>query len=250
MLLIGFIIISRYRNKQYLQEKRIRILQQEQEIIQLRSMMEGEEKERKRIARDLHDGVSQTMSAAKINLMAIEAELGFNGITQKAKFEKIIQLVDSSFKEVRTISHNMMPNALLEAGLMLVIKQFIDNINSDVIKINLYCNGLDEHFDGNIETILYRVIQECVTNVIKHANATRLDISLNKDEDGVSVTIEDNGKGFDVNEARKQDGIGLKNIETRIHFLQGQVEFDSSPGNGTLVSIHVPLQPKDSGGIS
>lgn len=241
-LLIGFIIVSRYRNKQYLQEKRIRILQQEQEIIQLKAMMEGEEKERKRIARDLHDGVSQTMSAAKINLMAIEGELGFNGTTQKAKFEKIIQLVDSSFKEVRTISHNMMPKALMEAGLTLVIKQFIDNIDSDVIKINLYCNGLDEHFDGNIETILYRVIQECVTNVIKHADATRLDIALNKDEDGVSVTIEDNGRGFDVAEARRHDGIGLKNIETRIHFLQGQVEFDSSPGNGTLVSIHVPLR--------
>lgn len=240
-LLLGLLMITRYRSKQKLQEKKIHILQQQQEIIQLKAMMDGEEKERKRIARDLHDGVSQTMSAAKMNIIAIENEIDFKSDFQKAKFEKIIDLVDSSFKEVRTISHDMMPNALQEAGLALVIKQFVDNIDRNVIHINLYSKGLDEHFDNSIETILYRVIQECVNNVLKHSKADRLDISLNKDENGVSVTIEDNGIGFDKDVVKMSAGIGLKNIEARIHFLQGRIEFDTTPGNGTLVSIYVPL---------
>ena len=214
---------------------------QKQKIEQLRAIMEGEEKERKRIARDLHDGVSQTISAAKINLIAIENEIPFESADQKKKFEKIVGLVDSSFREIRTISHNMMPNALLESGLALVIKQFVDDIDSSVIKINLYTQGLEKHFDSSIETILYRVIQECVTNVIKHAQASQLDISLIKDDEGVRVTIEDNGKGFNLNDINAFTGIGLKNIFSRIDFLHGKVEFDSSPDNGTLVSIYVPV---------
>ncbi len=214
---------------------------QKQKIEQLRAIMEGEEKERKRIARDLHDGISQTISAAKINLIAIENEIPFESADQKKKFEKIVGLVDSSFREIRTISHNMMPNALLESGLALVIKQFVDDIDSSVIKINLYTQGLEKHFDSSIETILYRVIQECVTNVIKHAQASQLDISLIKDDEGVRVTIEDNGKGFNLNDINAFTGIGLKNIFSRIDFLHGKVEFDSSPDNGTLVSIYVPV---------
>ncbi|MGN6568914.1 MAG: tetratricopeptide repeat-containing sensor histidine kinase [Flavipsychrobacter sp.] len=209
-------------------------------IEQLKAVMEGEEKERKRIARDLHDGISQTISAAKINLMAIEKEILFRSGEQKNKFDKIVGMVDESFKEVRTISHNMMPNALLESGLALVIKQFVDNIDRDVIKINLYTQGLEQHFDSTTEIILYRVVQECVSNVIKHAGATQLDISLIKDEDGLRATIEDNGGGFDTNKLNKFTGIGLRNIQSRIALLNGKIEFDSSLENGTLVSIFIP----------
>jgi len=230
LLLTGFSLIL-YRSVRH-----------KRKIEQLKAIMEGEEKERKRIARDLHDGISQTISAAKINLMAIEKEIHFSSQEQKQKFDKIIGMVDEGFKEVRTISHNMMPNALLESGLSLVIKQFVDNIDRNVIKISLHTQGLDKHFDSTIETILYRVIQECVSNVIKHAKATQLDISLIKDEDGVSVTIEDNGVGFNLNNINSFSGIGLRNMRSRIALLQGKIEFDSSPENGTLVSIYIPAE--------
>jgi signal transduction histidine kinase len=92
-----------------------------------------------------------------------------------------------------------------------------------------------------VETILYRVIQECVNNVIKHSGADTLDISLIRDEDGISATVEDNGHGFDSSDKQKFEGIGLKNIISRIAYLKGEVDFDSSPGRGTLVAIHVPL---------
>ena len=89
--------------------------------------------------------------------------------------------------------------------------------------------------------MLYRVIQECVNNVIKHSGANSLDISLIKDADGIAATVEDNGKGFNTKDKQKFEGIGLKNILSRVAFLKGTVDFDSSPGNGTLVAIHVPL---------
>jgi len=89
--------------------------------------------------------------------------------------------------------------------------------------------------------VLYRVIQECVNNVMKHAQASQLDISIMKDKDGISASIEDNGKGFDTSSRQHFEGIGIKNILSRINYLRGTVEFDSSPGKGTLVAIHVPV---------
>jgi signal transduction histidine kinase len=134
-----------------------------------------------------------------------------------------------------------MPNALLKSGLANAVREFLDKIDNRVIKINLYTEGLNERLDSNIETVLYRVIQECVNNVIKHSGAGQLDISLLKDTDGISATIEDNGRGFDVTDKQKFEGIGLKNIRSRVGFLKGTVDFDSSPGKGTLVAIHVPV---------
>lgn len=135
----------------------------------------------------------------------------------------------------------MMPNALLKNGLASAVKEFLDKINNRIIKINLHTEGLNERLDSNTETVLYRVIQECVNNVIKHSGANNLDIALLKDTDGIAATVEDNGCGFDTTDKQKFEGIGLKNIASRIEFLKGSVDFDSSPGKGTLVAIHVPM---------
>ena len=205
------------------------------------AIIAAEENERKRIAADLHDGVGQIMSAAKMNLSAFENELPFRDEKQKISFEKIIDLVDESCKEIRSVSHQMMPNALLKSGLASAIKEFIDKLDNRILKVNLHTEGLNERLESNVETILYRIIQECVNNVIKHSGANTLDISLIKDADGLSATIEDNGKGFDIKNKDHIEGIGLKNIYSRVSFLKGTVDFDSSPGNGTLVAIHIPL---------
>jgi two-component system NarL family sensor kinase len=135
----------------------------------------------------------------------------------------------------------MMPNALLKSGLISGIRDFVNKLDSRVIKINLFTDGLNEKLDENIEMVLYRVIQECVNNVIKHAEATHLDISMIKDEDGISVSIEDNGKGFNIKDKNNFEGIGLKNIITRIQYLKGTVEWDSSIGKGTVVTIQLPI---------
>ncbi|HRH61478.1 MAG TPA: sensor histidine kinase, partial [Chitinophagaceae bacterium] len=213
------------------------MLQQE---LAAKAVLDAEEKERKRIASDLHDGVGQLMSAARMNLSAIKNQIQFEKDEHKNNFNKIVSLIDDSCNEVRTVSHNLMPNVLLKAGLAAAVREFLDKIDNRVLQINFSSEGINKTTDANTETVLYRVIQECVNNVIKHAGATHLDISIIKDADGISATIEDNGRGFSTSDKNKSDGIGLKNIQSRIAFLKGTVEWDSSPGNGTVVAIHVP----------
>ncbi len=242
LLLLGVLIgYSFYRSNKLKQAKKMQEEIMLQQDLAIKAVIQAEENERKRIAGDLHDGIGQTMSAAKMNLSSLESRLNFNNDDDKIAFDKIINLVDESCKEVRSVSHNMMPNALLKSGLSSAVKEFIDKIDSRVLKVNLYSEGLNERLDNNVETVLYRVIQECVNNVIKHSGANELDISLIKDTDGIAATIEDNGKGFTVAEKEKGQGIGLKNIKTRIEYLKGTVDFDSAAGKGTLVAIHVPV---------
>ena len=238
IITLSYLTYNRYKLKQNAKLQAEVLRQQE---LSTRAVIEAEERERKRIAGDLHDGVGQLMSAARLNLSLVSSEL--DGITesQKAAFDKALELVDESCKEVRAVSHNIMPNALLKAGLTSAIREFIHKIDARVLKVNLFTEGVNERLPSDIETVLYRVIQECINNVIKHSGADTLDISLIKDEDGISVSIEDNGKGFNASDKSKFDGIGLKNIQTRVEYLKGTVEWDSAPGKGTVVTIHLPI---------
>lgn len=241
LVLGGLLAYSYYKRHRLQQESQLQAEILKQQEMKARAILEAEENERQRIAKDLHDGVGQMMSAAKMNLSAIESELHFTDTSQQQNFEKIISLVDESCKEVRTVSHIMMPNALLKNNFSTAIHDFVNKLSNKSLQVHVYTEGLDEKIDSNVETVLYRVIQECVHNAIKHAGATTLDISLIRDKDGISGTIEDNGKGFDPADKENADGIGLKNIHTRIAYLKGTVDFDTAPGRGTVVALHVPL---------
>jgi signal transduction histidine kinase len=230
-----------YKRKQSMLEAKMNAAILEQQNLAAKAVLTAEEKERKRIAADLHDGVGQMMSAVKMNLSSLASKLQLNNEHDHHLMEKTLALVDESCKEVRTVSHNMMPNALLKSGLSSAVKTFIDKIDHKKLQVNLYTEGLEHRLSDNVELVLYRVIQETVNNVIKHAQANQLDISLIKDKDGLSCTIEDNGVGFNTTTVAQTEGIGLKNIKARITYLGGTVEWDSSANKGTLVAIHVPV---------
>lgn len=230
-----------YQRKQTQQQAR---LQQEifkQQDIAMQGILEAEEKERRRIAGDLHDGVGQLMSAAWLNLKAFNEQATLSPEGQYL-FDKSLVLVDESCKEVRSVSHNMMPNALLKKGLVNAVREFIQQISNNKLSINLQTDGLQKSIPNHVEMVLYRVIQESVNNVIKHAEAGNLDISINQEPDGIDVMIEDNGKGFDAARVTASDGIGLKNIKNRVQYLKGTVEWNTAPGKGTLVAIHIPTE--------
>lgn len=242
LLFLSSLLVASYIRRQKLVKNRQ--LQAEiihQQDIASKGIIEAEERERKRIAGDLHDGLGQIFSAVKMNMNIIGKNVQFNDRETALSFDKTMSLVDESCKEVRAISHQMMPNTLLKYGLSAAVRDFINNIDARLLKVNLEVSGLNERLDSNTETVLYRVLQETVNNVIKHAGATKLDIQLSKEEDGITATIEDNGKGFDSALALQKDGIGLTNIRKRVEFLKGNVEFDSTPGRGTVVSVWVPI---------
>jgi two-component system NarL family sensor kinase len=235
--LVSYFIYNRNRLKQAarLQQEIIR-----QQDMAAKAIIEAEESERKRIAADLHDGVGQLCSAIKMNLSGLNDQVTFKDKEAVLAYEKTMAITDEACKEVRSISHQMMPNILLKSGLAVAVRDFLDKIDARRLQVQLDTFGLNERLDSKIETVLYRVIQETVNNVIKHAKANRLYITLDKDTDGISVTIEDNGTGFDIHDKEKFDGIGIKNITSRVEFLKGKVEFDSAPGRGTVVNVWVP----------
>jgi signal transduction histidine kinase len=235
-LLYSVLIRRKLKYKNQLQETLI----QEQNK-STRAIIEAEENERQRIASDLHDGVGQYMTAAKMNLESLTDKLNFKNETDALTYKNAIGLVADSVGEVRSISHNMMPNALLKNGLGIAVRSFLDSINQQKLKVQLFTDGLNTPIDSNTEIFLYRIIQECVNNVLKHADASELNISILIDHQELDVTIEDNGKGFDITNLSEKAGIGISNMQKRIQFLKGDIHWDSIPGRGTTVVMNVPM---------
>lgn len=201
------------------------------------AVLEAEERERIRIARDLHDGVGQTLAAARMTLG--------NYLSQKkiesSEMQNSLDLLEDSIKEIREISHNMMPSSLTKFGLTSALKQFTNKVNAlGKIEIELQIVGFKERSDEKIELMLYRIVQEIISNIIRHADARKVNIELVRHDTELILIVEDDGRGFDT--ARTENhGIGLKNIATRVEYLNGSVNFDSSIGKGTSVVIEVPL---------
>ena len=236
LLSSGYFLYNRHKlmARALLQEEIIK-----QQEIAARAVLDAEERERRRMAGDLHDGVGQLLSAALMSMNGLFQKLNLEG-SEAEKAEQSISLVTESYDEMRSISHQMMPNALIKAGLASAVREFLNKLDRDKIVVGLEVVGLNERLDQQIETVIYRVVQETVNNVIKHADATKLNIQLIKDEEGITVVIEDNGKGFDKTKSNLGSGIGLSNIYSRVGFLKGTVEIDSKPNKGTLVHIFIP----------
>ncbi|WP_400192153.1 tetratricopeptide repeat protein [Hymenobacter sp. B81] len=211
------------------------------------AVLEAEENERRRIGSDLHDGIGQLLTAAKLNLHALGQRLhrDLNGQLNghQVLLDNAVETVDESFREVRTISHNLMPNALLKRGLAQAVRDFLDKLPAgDALRVEVEVFGFEqERLAPTVESVLFRVIQELVQNIVKHAQATDVTLQLIQNEQELTVVVEDNGVGFDPQLLAPEAGIGLRNVQTRMAFLGGHAHFDAAPGRGTTVTLEVPL---------
>nr|WP_262908847.1 sensor histidine kinase [Hymenobacter translucens] len=230
--------------------REVEFAQQLQQLQQQRAaaVLEAESAERRRIGLDLHDGVGQLLSAAKMQIGALREELGnLSTPEQDHRFRETMDIVDESVREVRSISHNLMPNALIKRGLVRAVQEFLDKIRQPArLRIHLETIGLEQRLPAAVEVVLYRIIQELVQNIIKHARATELTLQLIRHEGEVTVLVEDNGVGFEVQDAEHppEAGIGLRNIASRVAYLRGRFNVDSRPGRGTTISVEVPIYPE------
>jgi two-component system NarL family sensor kinase len=239
VIVFSYLFYNRYKLRQKLLLDAEIIHQQE---FRSKAIIEAEEKERIRIAKDLHDGIGQQLSAVKINLSAYDSSLQDENTEQKEKLKNLMDMVDDSVKELRSISHNMIPNVLIRYGLTTAVKEFINKISStDTFKIDLQIVGINDRLESKVETVLYRVLQECISNIIKHAKASEVSIQLIRHDSSLNLLLEDNGVGFDASMVNDFEGIGLKNIISRVNYLNGTIDFDSTPGKGTTVIIDIPL---------
>lgn len=243
--ILVFIIIQRNKiakkNEKITQQKIENILN-EQEIKTYDAMMEGQEEERKRIADDLHDRLGSMLSTVKLLFSALDTKIDTAIDENKQQYQKANTLLDEACVEVRRISHNLSTGMVSSFGLKPALEELSESINdSGIISCKLLIYGLDVRLNTSIEIGLYRMIQEIINNILKHADAKNITIQINQLEDSLSVTIEDNGKGFNVEEKKKSGGLGLANIEARAKKLSGNYNIDSSIGRGSISIIEIPI---------
>ncbi len=246
ILLLVFIIISlvgagiflfyRHRQKQKL-ELDLSIIQHNEQ--QIKAVLEGQEEERRRIARELHDGVGQSLSGVKLKWESISETIKSDSLRES--LQNLSGLIDGAANEIRTISHQMMPKELEQFGLVAAIKGIADNSeNLGKIACSFNHHNMNDRLSQPLELGLFRIAQELINNIHKHAEATTVNIQLLRRKKNIVFIVEDNGKGFNY-EQKKGIGIGLMNIESRVHGLNGVLNYESKVGEGTLVTIRIPL---------
>lgn len=241
ILSMSWLIISRRELKQKEILKTELLNQQE---LRTKAIIEAQEIERKRLAMDLHDGIGQTLASAKMNMVNIGDEEGSLSEEVRNQVELTIKLVDDAYKEVREIAHQMMPKSLRDIGLEEALR--------DLLKKTLVNTNIKYAFEKNnfvrlnetIEIALYRIFQELLTNILKHANATKIIVNLHITKLRVVLIVEDNGIGITKGNT-DSPGIGLSNIQTRINTLNGTFEISNGEIEGTIAIIRVPFHQND-----
>ncbi len=215
-----------------LDEQKIKQLEQEKQLIAAQSELDGEAAERTRLARDLHDGLGGLLSVVKLNLKDMKSYRVMDE-TDVNRFGKALGMLDESIGELRRVAHHLMPESLMRYGLRISLEDFCRAIPG----ANFQYMGSDTRLDSRLEELIYRCAYELVNNAVKHANATIINVQLMVDNGLVSLTVHDNGTGFDSSGV--VTGAGLENIRTRVSAHNGKINIWSVPGEGTEVSIEI-----------
>lgn len=226
------------RQKRLIAEKEKQSLEQQQQVISLQAMINGQETERTRIAKDLHDSMGGTFSTIKMHLSTLEHEI--KNPEQLLLIEKCIGIISNAATDVRRIAHNMMPEVLIKLGLLHSIEELAVNISSSKqLQVTFQHFGLNERLSAHFEIMLYRIVQELLNNIIKHSDATETIIQFIKEGNRLNVTVEDNGKGF--SNQSSNEGMGLTSVKERVNYLKGKLSIDSEISLGTTVMMEFLL---------
>lgn len=242
LLVISLLGYRNYRSRQKLQQVRIDELEKEKRLAATASVLKGEEQERIRLAKDLHDGLGGMLSGIKYSLSNMKENLVMTPDNAQA-FERSIDMLDGSIREMRRVAHNMMPEILIKYGLDTALKEFCSEINnSGVIHVSYHSIGVSAITIGQTTAVtVYRIVQELVNNAIKHARAENVLVQLHSTDQGklLTVTVEDDGRGFDTVNLNQSAGMGWKNIQSRVEFLKGKIDIESEINKGTSVLIEI-----------
>ncbi len=227
------------------------LIEQEKELARLSSArVHDQEEERRRIAREIHDGLGQMLTAIKFNLEILE-----DSIQSPAEFKRIEdmkELLDRVMIEAREISYDLMPSVLEDFGLAPALQLLCERIaDRNNLKILFHAQGVTERLAPKIEIGLYRIAQEALNNVTKHAQASELNVQIVRHKTGIRLTVEDNGIGMKTKartpQADRPDGMGLVGMRQRAISFNGGFTIDSSPGKGTMINVEIPLESEKDG---
>jgi two-component system NarL family sensor kinase len=247
LLLAGFLYRMSYRQKRILlqvesrlQQQRILELEREKQLMAAQSILQGQVEERTRLAKDLHDGLGSILSGAKYSFSHMKESMVITGIDGEA-FERSMSMLDKSISELRRVAHNMMPESLMKFGLDTALKDFCQSIDqSGAIRLDYLSFEVQEtSIPDAAAAAVYRIVQELVNNILKHAEARTALVQLIRKENTLSITVEDDGKGFDVQTLESSTGIGYLNLRNRVAYLNGTIDIKTEPGGGTSVNIEI-----------
>ncbi|RMB57390.1 sensor histidine kinase [Dokdonia sinensis] len=251
LILLTIIGVLLYRNSKRNeriaeQEKAIQIQKtekalKEKEIETINAMVSGQEKERQRLAGELHDNLGGTLAALKMHVGNIENTIE-QGKSPTLSLAKMTTLLSAAYTQVRGIAHEKNSGVMAKNGLLPAIEKLANTISSSQgLQIEVQDFGLEDRLSNDLEITIFRIIQELITNIIKHSNATEATVSLTQHDKELNIMVEDNGVGFKVGKLTSSNGMGLGSIERRVEHLEGTMEVDSSPGKGTNIIIDIPL---------
>ena len=241
LTLAGF-AYSIYRQKQLLQRKKIKELETEKKLTATEAILKGQEDERSRLAKDLHDGLGGMLSGVKYSFQKVRGDYMMTGSALES-FQRSIDMLDSSIHELRRVAHNLMPESLVKYGLSAAISDYCTSINNSGALTITYQHFHVDHLnlDQSKSNILYRIVQELINNILKHAAAKTAIVQLARQKHELAITVEDDGKGFDTTLLRQGRGMGWNNIYSRINYLKGSLDIKSEPGKGTYVNITIKI---------
>jgi len=248
LLITGFLGYRNLRHRQQLarqrdelQQQRIRELEKDKQLVAVDALLKGQEEERSRMAKDLHDGLGGMLSGVKLSLGSMKGNIILSEENTRL-FARVLDQLDHSINEMRRVAHNMMPEALVKLGLQQAIQDYCDGLNeSNLFRFTIQFHGLENRLQAATEIVIYRVVQELLNNVVKHAGATEILVQVMRHDNNLNITIEDNGKGFDTSRPESK-GHGLSNVRSRVDYLKGQMDIQSVPGKGTSVHIDFTIQ--------
>jgi signal transduction histidine kinase len=246
---IGFLSLKNSKRKRKLAEqdkalekqKNITLLK-EQELTTINAMVDGQEKERKRIAEDLHDNLGSVLATLKLHFENLKMNREKKKINQETLFDKTEGLIDEAYLKVRSIAHAKNAGVIANQGLLVAVQMMAEKISSaDKIKIEVIDYGLDKRLENSLEISVFRITQELITNIIKHANAENATINISLYDKNLNIIIEDDGLGFDIKKVNLKNGMGISSIITRVNHLRGTFNVDSTKGKGSSIIIDIPI---------
>jgi len=234
--LATFLFLWRWTvQKRQLAETRVKQLEQEKQLVITQALLDGETAERTRIARDLHDGLGSILAGTKLNLLEMKKGVSMDN-TGLERYDTALILIDQSLSEMRRVAHHLMPEALISRGLKQSIADFCNSIPSAVF--NYF--GEETPLDPKLELMMYRIMHELVSNALKHSGATHILVEIVRYDNTITLTIQDNGCGFDLSAVSQ--GMGLANIRNRVDAYNGNLLIDTKTGVGTEVNVELKIE--------
>jgi two-component system, NarL family, sensor kinase len=218
-------------------QQQLREAEQTREMQFAKALIQGEEKERKRLAGDLHDGLGGMLARVKINLSKLATHN--HEPTMTPDLNKVIDQLDNSVNELRRIARNMMPESLVSLGLEAALNDMCTSLTSDTTHVNFQAFDISHAIAKDTQSTIYRIVQELLTNAIRHARASQIVVQCSQNGETFFIAVEDNGIGFDAKAIQLKNGIGLANVKSRVDYLGGKMDIASALGEGTTINIEL-----------